>query len=319
MRRARSAPCFAASSRADCCRRSRSNARPCSPSSSASTRRAMPRFAASSRPRRSRSRSKSLADLGLSAGDVGEAGSHSRVRRMCHSRQGPGAAHRGRCGGAGGAARGDHPRIQRRCGLSGVLVDRGAAARRAAPGVPGAHRRRPGAARRRRRSGRRGRARLRPRTACVDALKLAGVDEIVAVKVAAAEFDPDTFEAAAGALIADRASPDVVLVAHSVDSFGYAAALAARLDLGFATDVFKVGTHRRRAGRDPRRIRPEGERRGRLPRPQPRCCSRSAPTYSSPRSSRATPRVTEFAAPAGGEPLAAAASSSSLPPTTMST
>jgi electron transfer flavoprotein alpha subunit len=32
-----------------------------------------------------------------------------------------------------------------------------------------------------------------------------------------------------------------VLVAHSVDSFGYAAALAARSGLGFATDVFKTG------------------------------------------------------------------------------
>ena len=31
-----------------------------------------------------------------------------------------------------------------------------------------------------------------------------------------------------------------MLVAHSVDSFGYAAALAARLGLGFATDVFKA-------------------------------------------------------------------------------
>ena len=31
-----------------------------------------------------------------------------------------------------------------------------------------------------------------------------------------------------------------MLVAHSVDSFGYAAALAAKLGLGFATDVFKV-------------------------------------------------------------------------------
>jgi electron transfer flavoprotein alpha subunit len=70
-------------------------------------------------------------------------------------------------------------------------------------------------------------------------LKLAGVDEIVAVKVSAAEFDPDTFESAIGALIAER-KPEVVLVAHSVDSFGYAAALAAKLGLGFATDVFKV-------------------------------------------------------------------------------
>jgi electron transfer flavoprotein alpha subunit len=73
----------------------------------------------------------------------------------------------------------------------------------------------------------------------VKALSVAGVDEIVTIQVPASEFDPDTFESALGALIAER-SPDVVLVAHSVDSFGYAAALAARLGLGFATDVFKV-------------------------------------------------------------------------------
>jgi electron transfer flavoprotein alpha subunit len=71
----------------------------------------------------------------------------------------------------------------------------------------------------------------------VGPLSVAGVDEIVTVKTAVAEFDPDTFESAVGALIVGRA-PDVVLVAHSVDSFGYAAALAARLGLGFATDVF---------------------------------------------------------------------------------
>jgi electron transfer flavoprotein alpha subunit len=71
----------------------------------------------------------------------------------------------------------------------------------------------------------------------VGPLSLAGVDEIVTVKTAVAEFDPDIFESAVGALIAQR-TPDVVLVAHSVDSFGYAAALAARLGLGFATDVF---------------------------------------------------------------------------------
>ncbi|MEP6546228.1 MAG: electron transfer flavoprotein subunit alpha/FixB family protein [Gammaproteobacteria bacterium] len=71
----------------------------------------------------------------------------------------------------------------------------------------------------------------------VGPLSVAGVDEILTVKTAAPEFDTDTFESAVGALIAERA-PDVVLVAHSVDSFGYAAALAARLGLGFATDVF---------------------------------------------------------------------------------
>ncbi|HEY2633514.1 MAG TPA: electron transfer flavoprotein subunit alpha/FixB family protein [Steroidobacteraceae bacterium] len=73
----------------------------------------------------------------------------------------------------------------------------------------------------------------------VKALSVAGVDEIVTIQVPASEFDPDTFESALGALIAER-SPDAVLVAHSVDSFGYAAALAARLGLGFATDVFKA-------------------------------------------------------------------------------
>ena len=73
----------------------------------------------------------------------------------------------------------------------------------------------------------------------VGPLSIAGVDEILTVKVASPEFDADTFESAVGALIAQR-SPELVLVAHSVDSFGFAAALAARLGLGFATDVFKV-------------------------------------------------------------------------------
>ncbi len=73
----------------------------------------------------------------------------------------------------------------------------------------------------------------------VPALSVAGVDEIVTIQTAAAEFDADTFEAAVGALIGAR-EPGAVLVAHSVDSFGYAAALAARLGLGFATDVFRM-------------------------------------------------------------------------------
>ncbi|HTV94539.1 MAG TPA: electron transfer flavoprotein subunit alpha/FixB family protein [Steroidobacteraceae bacterium] len=73
----------------------------------------------------------------------------------------------------------------------------------------------------------------------VQPLQLAGVDEILAVKTVSEEFDPDTFETVVAALIAER-RPDVVLVAHSVDSFGYAPALAARLGLGFASDVFKA-------------------------------------------------------------------------------
>lgn len=73
----------------------------------------------------------------------------------------------------------------------------------------------------------------------VGPLSVSGIDEILTVKTVSPEFDPDAFEAAVGALIAARA-PQVVLMAHSVDSFGYAAALATRLGLGFATDVFKA-------------------------------------------------------------------------------
>ena len=73
----------------------------------------------------------------------------------------------------------------------------------------------------------------------VAAASVAGVDEIITVAVAAPEFDPDTVEGAAAALIAAR-RPQVVLVPHSVDSFGYAAALAAKQGLGFTTDVFEA-------------------------------------------------------------------------------
>ena len=75
--------------------------------------------------------------------------------------------------------------------------------------------------------------------AFVPALSVAGVDEIVTVKVTAAEFEPDIFEGVVSALVAAR-KPSVVLVPHSVDSFGYAAALAARQGYGFATDIFDV-------------------------------------------------------------------------------
>jgi electron transfer flavoprotein alpha subunit len=73
----------------------------------------------------------------------------------------------------------------------------------------------------------------------VDALRVAGVNEIITIKTAAAEFDPESFEAAVGALVL-KFKPDVVLVPHSVDSFGYAAASAAKNNYGFASDVFEV-------------------------------------------------------------------------------
>jgi electron transfer flavoprotein alpha subunit len=75
--------------------------------------------------------------------------------------------------------------------------------------------------------------------ALVPNLSVAGVDEVVTVKAPTVEFDPDLFEAAVSALIEAR-SPSVVLLAHSVDSLGYASTLAARAGYGFATDVFGI-------------------------------------------------------------------------------
>lgn len=75
--------------------------------------------------------------------------------------------------------------------------------------------------------------------AFVPALQVAGVDEIVAVTGAQDDFDPDVYEAAVQALIAAR-QPGLVLLGHTVDSLGYAAALAARNGHGFATDVHGI-------------------------------------------------------------------------------
>ena len=66
-----------------------------------------------------------------------------------------------------------------------------------------------------------------------------GVDEIIVVKTASIDFDPDAFEATLSGLIQDK-NPAVVLLPHTVDSLGYAATLSSKANYGFATDVFKV-------------------------------------------------------------------------------
>jgi electron transfer flavoprotein alpha subunit len=73
----------------------------------------------------------------------------------------------------------------------------------------------------------------------VSDLSVKGVDEIISVPVEISEFDPEIYEAAVSALI-DSKKPSVVLLPHSVDSLGYAAALASKSGYGFATDVFLV-------------------------------------------------------------------------------
>lgn len=63
-----------------------------------------------------------------------------------------------------------------------------------------------------------------------------GVDEAIVVGVPIPHFEAHVWQAALEALIAEHA-PAVVLAAHSVDSLGFAAALAARGRHGFASDV----------------------------------------------------------------------------------
>jgi electron transfer flavoprotein alpha subunit len=71
------------------------------------------------------------------------------------------------------------------------------------------------------------------------AVNVDGVDEIVAVRVDAPAFENDVYQQALEALIAER-RPDIVLMGFSVDSMGYGPAVATKLGLGFASDVFAV-------------------------------------------------------------------------------
>jgi electron transfer flavoprotein alpha subunit len=72
-----------------------------------------------------------------------------------------------------------------------------------------------------------------------------GVDEVIHARVPAADFENDAYQAALEAVIAER-TPDVILLGHTVNSIGYGPAVAAKLGLGFASDVFAV----RREGDD---------------------------------------------------------------------
>jgi electron transfer flavoprotein alpha subunit len=67
----------------------------------------------------------------------------------------------------------------------------------------------------------------------------AGVDEVVQVRVAQAEFESDVYQAALERLIAER-EPRVVLLGFTVNGMGYGPAVATKLGLGFASDVFAV-------------------------------------------------------------------------------
>jgi electron transfer flavoprotein alpha subunit len=63
-----------------------------------------------------------------------------------------------------------------------------------------------------------------------------GVDEVVNIQVEQEEFENDVYQHVLEALIAER-QPQVVLLGFTVNSMGYGPAVAAKLALGFASDV----------------------------------------------------------------------------------
>ncbi|MGH9303938.1 MAG: electron transfer flavoprotein subunit alpha/FixB family protein, partial [Acidimicrobiales bacterium] len=73
------------------------------------------------------------------------------------------------------------------------------------------------------------------------AANLEGVDEVLAVRAGGDEFENDVYQHVVQSLVAER-SFEVVLAGFTVSSMGYAPAVAARLDSGFASDVFSIAS-----------------------------------------------------------------------------
>ncbi|MEZ5076945.1 MAG: electron transfer flavoprotein subunit alpha/FixB family protein [Solirubrobacterales bacterium] len=67
----------------------------------------------------------------------------------------------------------------------------------------------------------------------------AGVDEVLRVESPAEHFEAHVHERALEQLIA-KESPRLVLAGHTIDSFGFAPAVAARAGTGFASDVASI-------------------------------------------------------------------------------
>ncbi|HEY3070839.1 MAG TPA: electron transfer flavoprotein subunit alpha/FixB family protein [Gaiellaceae bacterium] len=73
----------------------------------------------------------------------------------------------------------------------------------------------------------------------VDAVSVTGVDEVLTVSAGPEEFENDVYQTALEAVIAER-EPKTVLLGFTVNSMGYGPAVAAKLGLGFASDVFSI-------------------------------------------------------------------------------
>jgi electron transfer flavoprotein alpha subunit len=71
-------------------------------------------------------------------------------------------------------------------------------------------------------------------------LGAAGVDEVLTLSAEAEHFEAHV-HAAALELLLEQERPDVVLLGHTIDSLGFGPAVAAKLGLGFASDVTGMG------------------------------------------------------------------------------
>jgi electron transfer flavoprotein alpha subunit len=76
-------------------------------------------------------------------------------------------------------------------------------------------------------------------SALTDAVDVEGVNEIISVEVDQEEFENDVYQQAVEQLIEQR-KPQVTLLGFTVNSMGYGPAVAAKLGLGFASDVFSI-------------------------------------------------------------------------------
>jgi len=76
-------------------------------------------------------------------------------------------------------------------------------------------------------------------SALTGAVDVEGVNEIISVKVDQEEFENNVYQQAVEQLI-DQRQPQVTLLGFTVNSMGYGPAVAAKLGLGFASDVFSI-------------------------------------------------------------------------------
>src|SRR5256885_11342591 len=72
-----------------------------------------------------------------------------------------------------------------------------------------------------------------------DRLAVDGVDAVLAVKTPSEQFGPHVAQRAVEALI-EQEQPSLVVLGHTIDSLGFAPAVAARGAHGFASDVTRV-------------------------------------------------------------------------------